>query len=849
MSSQSEQRPGLNSWLEDELYQEYVHDRDTVDESWRNVFDSAPHQPNGQPALETAVAVRPPAVVPSSTPAAAPPAPALALSPSDQLVPLKGAPLRVAENMTLSLAVPTATSQRTIAVKVIDENRRLLNQMRELHGKSKVSYTHLTAWAIVRALKDLPGINDAYAELDGAPHRVVRREINLGIAVDVAGKDGHRGLMVPNIKNAGALGFGQFLTTFDDLVARARTSKLGPDDFRRTTISLTNPGTVGTGASVPRLMPGQGAIVATGSIDYPPEFQGASDALRAQLGIAKIMTLTCTYDHRIIQGAESGAFLGRLQALLEGQEGFYEEVFLELGMPYQPVKWQSDRGAAFPGFRDDKRLDEIAKQAAVLQLINAYRVRGHLIADLNPLGTAPQYHPELDPATYGLTIWDLERDFITGSLAGRPGVATLRVILDTLRQTYCGRLGCEYMHIQHPEEKRWLQERMEPLANLWPLSAELKQRVLMRLLQAESFENFLHTRFVGQKRFSLEGGESAMVVLDELMERAADQGVREMVIGMAHRGRLTVLSNLVGKSTAQIFGEFEGNVDPETTQGSGDVKYHLGASGIQRTCGGREIKVSLSPNPSHLEAVDPVVEGIVRAKQTRMGDLAHDKVLPVLVHGDAAFSGQGVVAETLNLSLLKGFATGGTVHLVINNQLGFTATPEESRSSTYCTDVARMVQAPILHANGDDPEACVRAIEIAFDYRQQFKKDVVIDMVCYRKYGHNEGDDPSYTQPLMYRKIKGRKPVGDIYAERLLREGVITKEWAGRVRQQVQDVYNRAHEEAVERGEKWELQEVTDYEQQAVASACPRTAVDAALVETIIHGLTTFPDSFTLQKW
>ena len=426
-------------------------------------------------------------------------------------------------------------------------------------------------------------------------------------------------------------------------------------------------------------------------------------------------------------------------------------------------------------------------------------------------------------------------------------MATLRDILDTLRQTYCGRLGCEYMHIQHPEEKRWLQERMEPHANLWPLTAELKQRVLMRLLQAESFEHFLHTRFVGQKRFSLEGGEAAMVILDELMERAADQGVREMVIGMAHRGRLNVLANIVGKSTAQIFGEFEGNVDPETTQGSGDVKYHLGASGMQRTVGGREIKVSLSPNPSHLEAVDPVVEGIVRAKQTRMGDAAHDKVLPVLVHGDAAFAGQGVVAETLNLSLLKGYATGGTVHLVINNQLGFTTTPEESRSSTYCTDVARMVQAPILHVNGDDPEACLRAIHIAFDYRQQFKKDVVIDMVCYRKYGHNEGDDPSYTQPLMYRKIKGRPSTGELYAERLLREGVITREWAARVRQQVQDVYNRAHEEAVERGEKWELQEVTDYEQQAVASTCPRTAVDAALVEQVIHGITSFPADFTLH--
>jgi 2-oxoglutarate dehydrogenase E1 component len=885
MSSESEQPLGVNSWLEQELYQEFVHDKQSVDASWKEIFEAEPPQSETGPAIvpvavaslesagpaastapppvRTVVVPEPPALPPAAlAPAPAPravattavvsttkipAAPAVALSASDKLVPLRGAPMRVAENMIASLSVPTATSQRTIPVKVIDENRRLLNQMRELHGKSKISYTHLTAWAIVRVLKSLPGINDAFAEVDGAPHRVVRREINIGIAVDVAGKDGHRGLMVPNIKNAGALNFAQFLASFDEIVAKARTAKLGPDDFKGTTISLTNPGTVGTSGSVPRLMPGQGAIVATGSIDYPPEFQGASDVLRAQLGICKIMTVTCTYDHRIIQGAESGAFLGKLQALLEGEDGFYEEIFLELGMPYQPVKWQSDRSAALPGFRDDKRFEEIAKQAAVLQLINAYRVRGHLIADLNPLGTSPQYHPELDPATYGLTIWDLEREFITGSLAGRPGVATLRVILDTLRQTYCGRLGCEYMHIQHPEEKRWLQERMEPQANLWPLSAEVKQRVLMRLIQAESFENFLHTRFVGQKRFSLEGGESAMVILGELMEHAADKGLREMVIGMAHRGRLTVLSNLVGKSMAQVFGEFEGNVDPETTQGSGDVKYHLGASGIQRTASGREIKVSLSPNPSHLEAADPVVEGIVRSKQTRMGDATHDKVLPVLVHGDAAFAGQGVVAETLNLSMLKGYSTGGTIHLVINNQIGFTATPEESRSSTYCTDVARMVQAPILHCNGDDPEACVRAIQIAFDYRQQFKKDVVIDMVCYRKYGHNEGDDPSYTQPVMYRKIKELKPVGELYAGRLLREGVISSDWAERVQKQTHDTFNAAHEEATKKGEKWELQEVTVYEEEAVELACPRTAVDQALIEKVVTGMTTFPANFTLH--
>jgi 2-oxoglutarate decarboxylase len=851
MPTEPEQRISVNSWLEEELYQQYVHNRGDLDESWKAVFDSAaleeaeeePEPGTVAVALPPASPVAPPAAVARPTP------PVLALSPAEQLVPLKGAPLRIAENMNLSLSVPTASSQRTIPVKVIDENRQLLNHWRGLHGKSKISYTHLIAWAVVRALKMMPALNDAYAEVEEQPHRIVRPEINLGIAVDVAAKDGHRSLVVPNIKNAGAMGFFEFLSAFDDIVARSRKGKLTPDDFRGTTISLTNPGTVGTKGSVPRLMPGQGAIIATGSIDFPPEFQGVSEALRAQLGICKVMTMTCTYDHRIIQGAESGAFLGRLQALLEGEEGFYEEIFLATGMPYQPVRWQVDRGGLSP-LRDDRRLDEIAKQAAVLQLINAYRVRGHLIADLNPLGTQPGYHPELDPANYGLTIWDLEREFITGNLAQTGtarSVTTLREILETLRQTYCGRLGCEYMHIQHPEEKRWLQERMEPESNNWPLEPELRRRVLLRLIEAESFENFLHTRFVGQKRFSLEGGESAMVILDELMERAAAAGVQELVIGMAHRGRLTVLANLLGKSMAQIFGEFEGNVDPEQAQGSGDVKYHLGASGIQRTTSGREIKVSLSPNPSHLEAVDPVVEGIVRAKQARMDDTARERVLPVLVHGDAAFAGQGVVAETLQLSQLKGYTTGGTIHLVINNQLGFTSTPEESRSSTYCTDVARTVQAPILHVNGDDPDACVRAIEIAFDFRMRFRKDVVIDMICYRRYGHNEGDDPSYTQPLMYRRIKDHPGVASIFAERLTREGVVGKELIDRIKKSIQERMNAAHEEAVQRGEKWELQEVTVIEEEELPQPCARTAVDEATLERIVDGLTTFPEGFHLH--
>jgi 2-oxoglutarate dehydrogenase E1 component len=494
-------------------------------------------------------------------------------------------------------------------------------------------------------------------------------------------------------------------------------------------------------------------------------------------------------------------------------------------------------------------MDEIAKQAAVLQLINAYRVRGHLIAALNPLGVEPSYHPELDPATYGLTIWDFDREFITGNLAtsGKITTATLRHIIETLRQTYCGRLGCEYMHIQHPEEKRWLQERMEPQSNSWPLEATERRRILLRLMQAESFENFLHTRFVGQKRFSLEGGESALVILDECVERAALTGTQEVVIGMAHRGRLTVLANLVGKSMAQIFGEFEGAVDPETTQGSGDVKYHLGASGLVRSSAGREIKVSLSPNPSHLEAVDPVVEGIVRAKQTFMNDARREKVVPILVHGDAAFIGQGVVAETLNLSLLKGYTTGGTIHLIINNQLGFTTTPDESRSSNYCTDVARTVQAPIFHVNGDDPEAAARAIQIAIDYRQRFKKDAVIDMICYRRFGHNEGDDPSYTQPLMYRKIKDHPSVTAQYAERLLREGIVTRESVDRMKRQIQETLNAAHEEAVTKGESWELQEVTSYDDDQLPTVVPRTAVDEALIERVVDGLTTFPESFALH--
>src|SRR5580698_3809133 len=588
---------GINSWLEDELYQQYLNDRTAVDESWKHVFELAPlAETRGNGDAETR-RIPPPA-------------------PADNLQPLRGIAAKIAENMNASVTIPLATSQRVIPVKVMDENRRIINQHRTLVGKSKVSYTHLIGWAILKALEDFPGLNHAYGESNGQPARIVHPQINLGIAVDVAAKDGGRNLLVPNIKNAGALDFAQYVTTFDDLVDRARKGKLTPTDFQGTTISLTNPGTVGTMTSSPRLMTGQGAIIAAGAIDYPAEYQGAAPETRSMLGISKVMSLSCTYDHRIIQGAESGMFLGKVQALLDGGDGFYEEIFAHLKMPHQPVLWEPDRQVMLPGASG--RTAEIAKEAGVLQLINAYRVRGHLIADLDPLGGEPTNHPELDPVTYGLTIWDLDREFLTGSLSQAMGehgpkpVATLREILETLRQTYCGKIGCEYMNIQHPEQKRWLQHRMEPQANNWPLDRDTRVRILEHLLEAEEFEHFLHARFVGQKRFALEGAETAIPILEELLERAANHNVHEVVMGMAHRGRLTVLTTVVGKPVAEIFAQFEGELDPASTQGSGDVKYHLGARGVHRSTTGREILVSVSPNPSHLEAVDPVVEGTVR---------------------------------------------------------------------------------------------------------------------------------------------------------------------------------------------------------------------------------------------
>jgi 2-oxoglutarate dehydrogenase E1 component len=742
--------------------------------------------------------------------------------------------------MTASLDVPTATSFREVPAKLLEVNRKVINGYLGRTRGGKVSFTHLIGYAVVRAIADhLPVMNSSFAtDADGKPQVVRNPHVNLGLAVDHERSDGTRTLLVPVIKAADALDFRGFWGAYEELIRKVRSNKLSPDDFAGTTVSLTNPGTIGTRQSVPRLMPGQGTIVGVGSIDFPASYLGADPATMADLGVSKVVTLTSTYDHRIIQGAESGQFLQKVHELLLGGEEFYDRVFRSLGVPYEAVQWRRDVN---PVDREDAML---AKQVAVDTLVRVHRVRGHLIADLDPLAwKEPEMAPELDPATYGLTIWDLDREFLTGGLGGTSR-APLGEILGSLRDAYCRTIGIEYMHIQELEEQRWIQEQVEGPQHDLPLDD--KRHILAKLNAAEAFEEFLGTKYVGQKRFGLQGAESAIPILDALLEAAADADLDGVVMGMAHRGRLNVLTNVVGKSYDQVFREFDGVVDPESTQGSGDVKYHLGQVGKYVSRSGKEVEVELSANPSHLETVDPVVVGMARAKQDQINEPGSFSVMPLLLHGDSAFAGQGVVAETLQLGKIQGYRVGGTIHLIINNQLGFTTPPESARSSEYSTDVAKMVQAPILHVNGDDPEACVRVARLAFAYRQRFNKDVVIDMLCYRRLGHNEGDDPSYTQPLMYKRINARRSVRKLYTEALVKRGDISVEEAEKA---LEDFHAR-------------LQEALEQTRSAVppsgarASAPPtpvgvlprvETGVERAVLERIYDVLSTPPEGFNVH--
>ena len=851
---------GANSWLVEEMYEQYRDDPSSVGEEWRDLFalngngnghaDVAPGP--GVTIVEPAPAPTPaPARAPAATPAPAPastPAPAPAPAPAQPSAApaaqqpaegelIKGVGAAIVKNMAASLAVPTATSFRNVPAKLLEVNRKVINGYRERTGAGKVSFTHLIGYAVVRAIADaVPNMNNSFIDgADGKPRLVRHEHVNMGLAADVDKGDGTRALVVPVLKNADTLDFAGFYAAYEALIRKIRSNSLTLDDYAGANVTLTNPGTIGTVQSVPRLMPNQGVIVGVGTIDYPAEFEGADPRNLSSLGISKVVTITSTYDHRIIQGAESGLFLKRVHELLMGEHGFYDGVFRSLGLPYEAVKWRPDVNPL------DKDEAMLAKQMAVAKLIRVHRVRGHLMADLDPLRwREPKTPLELDPATYGLTIWDLDREFLTDGVGGVDKL-TLGQLLGVLRDAYCRTIGVEYMHIQNTDEQQWIQAQVE--VKRPDLSKELKHRLLERLNAAEAFEKFLATKYVGTKRFGIEGAESAIPILDTILSGAADDGLHGAVLGMAHRGRLNVLSNIMGKSYEAIFSEFEGHVDPNTVQGSGDVKYHLGANGKYASPSGAVIPVELAANPSHLETVDPIVVGIARAQQDQIEPAGAFSVVPILIHGDAAFAGQGIVAEQLAMSDIGGYRVGGTLHLIINNQIGFTTSPEWSRSSQYCSDVAKTVQAPIFHVNGDDPEACVRVARLAWEYRQTFHKDVVIDMVCYRRHGHNEGDDPSYTQPLMYKAIAERRPVRQLYVETLVRRGDIT--------------VDEAEQALADFGSK--LQTALDAT-RARATETPRvppppkplgvlphtpTGVDEATLEGIFRQLTAYPEGFT----
>ncbi|MFC5728263.1 multifunctional oxoglutarate decarboxylase/oxoglutarate dehydrogenase thiamine pyrophosphate-binding subunit/dihydrolipoyllysine-residue succinyltransferase subunit [Nocardioides vastitatis] len=874
---------GANEWLVEEMKERFESDPSSVDPAWVAYFKGeggsggngmATAAPKAPAAPATAAPPKPAAAkaAPAAPPAAATPTPratpAPQVSPASAITPsppkpdtpkplpkdaprpapvaakdeptvtvLRGIPAATAKNMDISLSVPTATSVRNIPVKLLWDNRIVINSHLKRARGGKVSFTHIIGYAIVKAIKALPEMNNTYAEIDGKPTMVTPAHINLGLAIDQQKPDGTRQLVAPSIKACESMDFAQFWTAYEEIVRKAKNNKLTMEDYSGTTVSLTNVGGLGTNNSVPRLMQGQAAIIGVGSMDFPPEFQGASEETIARNAISRIMTMTSTYDHRVIQGAQSGEFLRQVHRYLLGEDGFFDEIFSALRIPYEPIRWNNDIATSHD--------DEIDKQARILELIHAYRVRGHLMADTDPLEYKQRSHPDLRIESHGLTLWDLDREFPTGSFGGGDRrFMKLRHILGILRDSYCRTTGIEYMHIMDPEQRRWIQERVEQPHTKPPREEQL--RILLKLNQAEAFETFLQTKFVGQKRFSLEGGETTVPVIDEIAEAAAQSGLDEVAIGMAHRGRLNVLANIVGKSYNQIFREFEGNIDPRTVQGSGDVKYHLGAEGEFSAGTGETIKVSVAANPSHLETVDPVLEGIARAKQDVLNKGEQFPVLPLLLHGDAAFAGQGVVAETLNLSQLRGYRTGGTIHVVINNQVGFTTSPGSSRSTLYCTDVARMVQAPIFHVNGDDPEACIRVARLAFEYRQTFHSDVVIDLVCYRRRGHNEGDDPSYTQPLMYDLIEQKRSVRKLYTESLIGRGDITIEEAEQVlkdyQQQLERVFTEVRE-ATAAPSEWTT--VPDYPDKPAGET--QTAVSFEVLKRIADAYVTPPDGFTVH--
>lgn len=838
---------GPNSALVEELYKQYEEDPSSVPNHWKRYFDEM----NGVAAEQEPVLEEVKTVQKKEAPKKEKPAPkekkteAPSIPESADIEKIKGVASKIVDNMDDSIYVPTATSLRVLPVKMMTEDRAIINTHLLRRGEPKASFTHLIAWAVIQALKDFPNINSYYVNQDSNHYRVKPEGVNLGIAVDLKSKDGSRNLVVPNIKGVDKMNFKEFLYAYSELIEKARNGNLELSDFQETTISITNPGTIGTVSSVPRLMKGQGAIIATGSINYPAEFQSMAQDVLNQLGVSKVMTVTCTYDHRIIQGAESGMFLQKVHSLLNGEETFFEDIFTDLEIPYQPFPYGEDKYEGQLSGRANS-LEQDRRAIAVWRLINMYRMRGHVIAKLDPLGTEPGQSPELDLEYYGLTLWDLDREFFCDGLGGKK-IAKLRDIIQLLRNTYCGTIGADYMHLLDLKERKWLRETMESTTNTPELTKEDRKDILHKLNQAMAFEQFLHKKYIGHKRFSLEGAETLIPMMHFLIERASKGDVEKFFLGMAHRGRLNILVNIMNKPYQKVFADFEGNIDPSTIQGSGDVKYHLGSKGAYETKDGKSIEMELLPNPSHLEAVNPVVEGAARASQDHYeGENPTKKIVPILMHGDAAFAGQGVVAETLNMSQLRGYETGGSIHVIINNQIGFTTLPKDARSTEYASDLAKMILAPIFHVNGDDPEAAVHAMNLALDYRQKFGKDVVIDLICYRKHGHNEGDEPAFTQPGLYKEIDNHQSVRELYVKELLRKGEFTKEET----QALFDEFDELLQKAFEDAKSSPALEVTDNmldrteESQSDRAEFPDTGYPLEELTAIAVKLNTVPKSF-----
>jgi len=832
------------------MYEQYLRDPASVSDDWRQLFD------NGKfaelPVIPTSreEVLRETGMGKGERQGGN--APAIPLSPvpiPPGLTPITGPAARLVQNMADSLSVPTATSFRDITVDVLDARRKDLNAGLAAAGK-KISYTHLVGFAIVRAAREYPVMTHAFQEVEGKPHRLDPHGVNLGLAVDVEKKDGSHALVVPVIRHAEAMDFATFHAAYETLVEKARSNRLLPDDFAGATITLTNPGTLGTVASVPRLMKGQGSIIATGAI--------------RQVGSLRIMTLTSTYDHRVIQGAESGMFLRRLDGLLQGDENFYGAVFESLGLSGKGKGERGMVGAAagtipvspypIPPGEAVTAADDLKHVAAAMALVKAFRNFGHMAARLDPLGSEPPGDPALDPGPLGLTLEIMARipaDLLRVYVPGR----TLADAYPRLQETYCGTISYEVEHIGSHQERVWLRQVIESGEHRHALGTDEKRKLLSRLTAVETLERFLHKAYLGQKRFSIEGLDALVPILDQTVELAGASGARRVVLGMAHRGRLNVLAHIVGLPYETIFAEFEGGRHVEETLtpegGTGDVKYHHGADGVYQTAAGKPVNITLSPNPSHLEAVNPVVEGRARANQTnrRGKDAIHDGsvALPVLIHGDASFAAQGVVAETFNLARLKGYTTGGTVHLIANNQLGFTTDPKEGRSTDYSSDLAKGFDAPIIHVNADDAEACLAAARLAMMYRDKFHGDVVIDLVGYRRHGHNEGDEPAYTQPVMYERIKQTPTVRQRYADQLAREGVVD---SGLAAAEAEQMYQRLTE--VQQSLKANLREAgAGEEPQRISGAQtwppePETAVSTSLLTTLNEQLLQVPDGFTV---